>query len=423
VQGTNVTVSWVGGLRPQTLQTKAQLTDSDWTDVLTTFANSYSFPPTAQSAFFRLVWRPPPLDTTDYEAARPVVASFYESDPIGYWASYGIPALCRLAEQAVVQGANTNSPFDGLTTAYDESMFMSAYTGGQLPSEFSQRVQSFLAMGQPPSQALLLTFRSFIREMDGATDSRIAQILQMFYNVFPNAFHIDLLSPLAPQPSKAFGSPPPSNQVDWIGLYGDDSFCLTATALQPNPLPDDTDTNRVIRWDRITGIRWQTTYNASCAAQAVGPCAVKLGLYRTNMTCQLWNDLSRALGATPGESGAPHSGISGWFDRNGYGCQRARDGIFESAVDEARKALARGCDVLLRYTSGTNGHVEMVTSIALNPNNSSSATVTTSSWGSNATVTVTGNTYTNKSDGARYGTNSYLNMGGTAYFYMYCRKQ
>jgi len=317
-------------------------------------------------------------------------------------------------------------------TAYDEPMFLSALNNNQLPSEFAQRVQSFLAASFPPSQALLFTFRSFVTEMDsviaqsGNGAPRVMQILQMFSQVFPWAFHIEQLDWLAPQPGKTFSPPPPPNPVDAEDLHGEDAFCLETTALKP--APDDNNTNAPIRWDSINTVAWKTTYNASCVGQAVGPCSVKLGILPANMTCKDWNDLSKAVGTKAGGSGAVQSGISAYYNSKGYSCTRAWSGPFESAVQEAKKALDRGCDVEISYRSsdGKQGHREMVTAIAVDANNSSKATVTTLSWGQQATVTVESGSYSGKSDGNRYrapGQNkSYLEGTGTAYLYYYCKK-
>lgn len=67
------------------------------------------------------------------------------------------------------------------------------------------------------------------------------------------------------------------------------------------------------KWTEVSSILWDTTYNSSCGAQSVGPCAAKIGLLDAEMTCEDWNDLSRDLGAVPGEAKATHSGIAAYF--------------------------------------------------------------------------------------------------------------
>jgi hypothetical protein len=165
---------------------------------------------------------------------------------------------------------------------------------------------------------------------------------------------------------------------------------------------------------------------------AVGASLAKLGVISTNTTCQFWNELSRLLGATPGTLGAYPSDIAAFYASLGYGCNQAYDGPFESAVEEAKKALERGCDVQIDYykTDRSRGHTEMVTGITIDPNNSSKATISTLSWGSGATVTYTGSssggTYSGKSDGQSYRksneTVSYLEQTGISVIRYYCKQ-
>jgi hypothetical protein len=56
-------------------------------------------------------------------------------------------------------------------------------------------------------------------------------------------------------------------------------------------------------------------------------------------------------------------------------CQGS-DGVLETAVEEADKALKRGCDVTMVYRSadGKRGHMEMVKQIVVDPTNSQEAT-------------------------------------------------
>ena len=145
------------------------------------------------------------------------------------------------------------------------------------------------------------------------------------------------------------------------------------------------------------------------------------------MTCQDWNQLSRALGAEErGSGGASLSGIASWFRGKGYCASTAYDGAFESACNEARKALARGCDVLMYYKddANTSAHIEMVRGITTNANDSEQCSVRTWSWGQRESVTYDSGRYSNKSDGRRYRTageaKSYLEGSGKAKLIYYC---
>ncbi len=158
----------------------------------------------------------------------------------------------------------------------------------------------------------------------------------------------------------------------------------------------------------------------------------KMGVLGDATSANFWNDLSRLLGAKPGTLGAYATDISAFYETLGYGTSQACDGPIESAAEEAKKALDRGCDVQIYYYSadGKKAHTEFVTGITLDPADSSKATISTLSWGSGATVTYTGSTaggaYSGKSDGALYRkpteTASYLEQTGTARLHYFCKK-
>jgi len=189
-----------------------------------------------------------------------------------------------------------------------------------------------------------------------------------------------------------------------------------------------------VNWTNITSSSTfgDTTYNGACASLAVGASLAKMGVIGDATSAYFWNELSRLLGATPGTLGAYATDISAFYETVGYGTSQAYDGPIESAVEEAKKALDRGCDVQIYYYSadGKRAHTEFVTGITVNPADSSKATISTLSWGSGATVTYTGSAdggaYTGKSDGALYRkpteTASYLEQTGTAVLHYYCKK-
>ena len=160
---------------------------------------------------------------------------------------------------------------------------------------------------------------------------------------------------------------------------------------------------------------WPTTHDAQCAALATGASAWKLGLLPRLVTCQLWDELSQELGAGPGNSGATPAAQAAWYAARGYSCTLATEGILESAAAEADKALARGCDVRLRYI-GADGsaHTEVITAIDPIPDSDGAYKVMTLSWGQLASVTVRAGRYSGKTDANRYP--PYLGAPGTAEF-------
>ena len=432
--GNNVTVLWPNIQGPFTLQVKTNLADAVWTDVMTTFAQSLTFQMTAQAVYFRLLVDAIPDDPIDYELGRPVQATFYAADVQSYWVHYGIPPLSRLSNLLQDGGTDPTNAFEGLMQGFDEPTFNAALSGGLLPLEFSNHVAAFEFAGQPPGVALINTFRDFVDELDTVLDQqgtnapRVLQIYQLFADVFPQAFQTNGLAPLAPQATKQFSDPVETN-INWVDIHFSDSFTTGYVASLPPFVtkPDDTNTTSRIPWSKITNSTiWNTTYNGACAAVANGASMAKLnpGQFPAGATCQFWNDFSCLIGTgnTPLHVGAYPADVAMFYDSLGYSCIGARKGLFESAVEEAKAALDRGCDVTLFYEddAGTMGHVEMVEAITVDPNNSGHATVHTLSWGSHPSVDVNAGRFSGKTDGARYG--GFLADKGKAFFRYYCKK-
>ena len=368
---------------------------------------------------------------TDYNRDRPTMAQFYQNDPIAYWANFGIPPLARLARMKADLGADSASAFEGLMQAFNEPKLLAAVEMAKLPPAFLSDLKTQLSAGLSTSNALISAITNLIVKTDaaGTNNPNVGPIL---VPVFTNAFDLPKLAPLAPQPTKPIGTNTPhTNTLDWIELHYSDNFTQRTNTFRfpVRPPSDDTNTTTHTPWDKITTpTAWNTTLDAACAAVAVGASLAKLGVFPPDTTCQFWNDLARLLGAKPGQQGAYESDIAALYNSLGYSCTEAYDGTFESAVEEAKKALDRGCDVALTYISadGKHGHVEMVTGITVDPANSAQATVSTLSWGSGATVTVSAGSYSGKSDGQQYRapgeTSSFLEGKGTAILKYYCKQ-
>jgi hypothetical protein len=405
--------------------------------VLVTFAAEIAVRPEGETRFFRVTNYVPPRDPTDYAADRSAVAAFYAFNPGPYWVNFGIPALARLADVRSGFGLDPWATFDGLQPAFDPNRFFAAFEQRQFPPDFANRIQRRLDQGAPGWLALAGTYRELIGELDAARaagpagDPRVQEIRQMLGMTFPQCFAPEPLQLLAPPPSKDLGSNPLPKRLNWLNIHGSDAF--TAVPITTPPLPDDTNSTTRVAWTNITGLTWTTTYSAACLAVSVGSSASKLGILKPDVDCAEYNELSRKLGAKPGQLGGFHSDAAKFYADNGYSCSTAWTGISETASAEAKKALDRGCDVSLHYTSadGTKAHEEMVTGMTLNADGT--ATVTTLSWGQSATVTVTDprapyadSTFSGKSDGNRYRqageAKSYLEGSGTATYYYYCRK-
>jgi hypothetical protein len=433
LSGTNLMLSWTGNSPPFTLQIATNLINPVWQEVVTAFTTNVPVTLQGQNAFYRIVLADIPLDTTDYNADRTNMTAFYTNNLVGYWVTNGIPALARLADMKQDLGDSPMPAFEGLQPAYSEVVFTNALKLGLLPPAFASLVNMQLEQGMTPWQALLGSLRTNILQLDeiiqtsGSNAPATGPIYQTIATVFQTAFYPGGLQSLVPEPQKTYPFPPQTNGPDWQNYFGSDAFTERLITSGPN----NNNTNVFTTWDRVSSPPTGTTYNASCVAQAVGPCSVKLGLISTNVSPKIWNDLSKEVGAKPGQPGANQSGVASYYKSKGYSASRASNGLFglstESALEEAKAALDRGCDVLVVYSQGGESHEEMVTEINILPGSRGyKGTVRTLSWGSSAQFSYDNGSYSNKSDGRDYrGPNenkSYLEGTGTANFYYYCKK-
>ena len=441
--GTMLRVEWNERNYPFTLQRSSSLNDVVWTNLITTLDTNVNLRIENSPSFYRLSWAEIPLDTTDYNQDRAAVAQFYHSDPVSYWATFGVPALARLAVIRENVGADPYAPFQGFLQGFDTNRFLLALERNELPPPISLNVSNQLAAGMSVTNAFVRTLITLVKTNDATNCFEIVRtnciatnsLAPVFSKVMTNWATSNNWSGWAPQTNKTLYS---TNQltsnrgINWIDTHGTHAF---TQVLRPavQPISDSNTTTRV-KWEDITPESFtNTTYNGACASVAVGASLAKLGLIADSTSPQFWNDLSRLIGATPGTLGAHSTDIGGFYDTLGYGAAEAYDGPSESAVEEAKKALERGCDVAIYYYSADNtrGHMEFVTGIDINAADSSKATVSTLSWGENATVTyngsASGGTYTGKSDGPRYRkpgeTTSWLEQTGTCVLFYYCKKE
>jgi hypothetical protein len=369
-------------------------------------------------------------DPTDYRRDRPTMEQFYKADPLGYWASYGLPPLARLAEALQGDGEDAAQVFSGIAQDFRESEFLAALERRTLPSDFASHATPVLEQGGTAWEAFLAGTRNLVQELDivraeqGPSAPRLAQITASLRTVMEISFTPAGLAVLAPEGSKVFTTerPPPANPVCQAGT---DPF--TSTPAPPSPAPDDQDTSTSIAWDKIEFITWRTTYNAACVAHAFGACGAKLGLFDNQVTCKEWNEFSQAVGAVPGQLGSNMDKACNWFRTQGYCCSTAQNGQGSTACAEAAAALRRGCDVMLHYESSdhTKAHVEMVRGFVSGSPDNGECSVLTLSWGKSSSVTYDNGTFSGKRDGRRYRqpgeTSSYLEGSGIGTLYYYCR--
>jgi uncharacterized repeat protein (TIGR01451 family) len=433
VQGTNLMLQWTGNSPPYRLQMTTNLAHPAWVDVVKTITTNVALPLPGPSGFYRILLEATPPDPTDYNADRLALTEYYTNSPNGYWVTNGIPALARLAGMRQDLGDDPMPAFEGMEPGYSGIPFTNALQLGLLPPGFALLVNQQLAEGMTPWQALLNALRTNVLKLDqiiaqsGTNDPKVGPIYQTLSNVFQYAFNPSALQALTPPPQKNYHFPPQLTGCNFIDFFGTDAFSLVL----PSNGPNDNNTNVLSTWDSVTQPPAGTTHNASCVAHAVGPSAAKLGIISSNVSAKAWNDLSKALKAKPGEGSASMADVAAWYNSHGYGATRAWNGVFglstESALEEAKAALGRGCDVLVCYISGGKSHLEMVTEIdILAGSRGYKGTVKTISWGQSAQFSFDNGSYSNKSDGRRYRKSdepkSYLEGMGTAEFYYYCKK-
>ncbi len=370
---------------------------------------------------------PPELVAFNYDGDRVAIEAFYRQNLHKYWADYGFPALSNLSQMLSTLGeTNAQSPFEGAAAAFSAEMFFSALESGQLPQPV---VQDYFAMPTSnPWFAVLKSIRRYGEQIYNAASQgnpaaahRARDELQ---RLTMRCFDRESLLDLSVIGNKGFDVLP-QPMVNVRLCCGKNHL---SNFVQQPPAGGVADDSRK-KWTDITGVPWKTDHNGSCAAVASGACAHKLGLLKEDVNSDEWNDLSKGIGAVK-EGGAPVTGsssIESWFNGKGYGMTTARDKAGESASQEAKKALEKGCDVMLWYenTNGS-GHIEVVTAIDMDANDSKKSSVKTLSWGQSATTTFKSGKFSGKSDGSRYrpqGQNKgWLEGEGGAKLIYFCKK-
>jgi len=366
-----------------------------------------------------------PLDLTDYNKDRPAVAQYYSQDPQTYWAQFGLPSLSRLGNLQTSLGGNPTNAFAGVMTAFAPLKFGNALQAGQLPVDFSNVVYSSIQSGNGTNLGVVNGFCSLVSNLDSfivnSNTSAALGVYQEFNTVYTLSFQTNQLTGFAPGTNKPYKFLPVTNNINWVDVHGDYTF----TSHQPpfnGPGSGNTNTSTHTPWGQITYPPLNVSYNAACAALATGASLAKMDpAFPKSTTPQFWNEFSMQLGASTTTIGATVDAIDAYYNTLGFSSVQAYDGPFESALQEAYNALARGCDVTLEYLSadGKDAHIEMVT--AINMMNSQQGTVQTLSWGQTSSTTYTSGQWSGKEDGSRYGSQSWLNGGsGRATFYYHC---
>jgi hypothetical protein len=341
--------------------------------------------------------------------------SFYQQSPLTYWVHHGMPPLVRrmgfLLDYGEPPSAAQDAVFGFLQPLLDMPSLQSYLQSGPPEAPFFADL-----LGPPPAPPLLFFHRviAFIVNAVHMFDTQNVPAHLDSYRLLITHSFPSLLEQAPPAPSKDCANDESTLLAVVDGTIG---------RLERPPRPDDNnpDPAKRFKWTNITGVMWDTTYNPSCVGQAYGPCLRKLGAagLRDDVDCPGWNDFGRTIGSVPGQPGATPRNIEASMRALGFACSTAYDGLFESACEEIKKALARGCDATFYWPV----HVEMILDVHIDPNDSTKCTVVTSSWGRRATVVYKDGKASDKSDRNRYGdADRTFPNGARARMVYYCKK-
>ncbi len=374
-------------------------------------------------------------ESNDYKvddaAATAKIQEFYLRDPMTYWSQYGVPALVRSAGSVSEAGLDELAPFASLEPRFEADRFMMLVQDGALPADVVSDAMAIAGPAPSPWVVHLAMYVVLVDRLDlarlegGYASTGATEALSILDQVFRAGFSEGSLAAIAPGGIKMNAreiAPPRTVCSPGADAFSDDAAASTAAA---DAGADDNNTTYTFPWREImSGSMWKTSYNGACATVAVGACASKLGIagFEPRVSCATWNDVSDEVRDTSSKSGGTIGGVTRFFENRGYCGKWARDGLGESACEEAAAALGRGCNVDLVYrdSGGGAGHIENVDLVTVDATNSSACIVHTLSWGMSAMVNVESGRFKGKSDAGRYGAGSYLGKAGPAQFLYFC---
>lgn len=370
--------------------------------------------------------------SAEQQAAISRIRAAYEADLAEYWSRSGFPPIARLADIRQALGLDPEAAFVGVLAYADAESLQLAFSRGALSPSLQERISLLHeALGDRWESILIALIREIVAESDKALGVSIprgvtepaAALLKEIYGLALT----DLGPALYPRTGKACDPPEGTvlsdEAIEMCFLDCSDPgnkrdpICDVEDVVRDEPRPDDENTTTSTKWDDIsTPGLWDTTYNPSCVGQGLGQCMAKLGEFDDECTCEDWNEFGREVGTEPGESGATISDQKAYVEGKGYCWTVATDGVYfplinpdpESACEEAKAAMDRGCDVLIIWRT----HEEMVTDITINASNERRCTLGTSSWGDAATVDYESGEAFNKSDKSKYGDKSSVQEEG-----------
>ena len=348
------------------------------------------------------------------------IAARYAADPIAYWADDGLPSVIRGAGALEELGDPTPfSELEDLFSAFQEDAFLTAVEEGSMPPFLRERYELVRA-GAPELPAVEALQRALAITVQRVDDQRrwdpadpvLAEERAELATLLGLAFGAGRRGELTPTREKP---------VEREAAPGDRVECQ-----EPEPAPRPQDPPPA-RWTQVaTSATWPGIPNGKCATLAAGMCLGRLGEDDGTVSCEKWETISRGLQALP-TGGATRGDQETFFEEKGYCYKRAGDcpralralGC-DSACEEARAAIRRGCDVFLHYWDGERGHVEYVHRVRVDPAPGSpyACTVQTQDFAGIEDVRVEDGGYSAKSNADHH---AELGATGEAEFSIVCR--
>lgn len=354
------------------------------------------------------------IDDTNYNSYTLPVFQKYNSNPIAYFAEHGFIALTIQHDILLAVGHQPRLAFKLMIDSFDVAKATNAKNTNLWAPNFINKMNEKAA--EPILEQWLHAMMFFARQthqirLNNPSDPNLGNLYSFLGEGIRHGIKQGLITILTPPMT----SPPSYN----ITIYNE--LCICEMFASPSCNTKDSSENNSTakqKWWKVEN-PFKTSSNGECATLSTGLCMHKLGLTDSLVDGKEWNEVSKEIQALK-RGGAFNENISAYFDRLGYGVTKTSD------IRDAYLALNRGCDVKIVYHDGSiirgKQHIEYITHIKLDSPSQNQGTVHTISWGDSSNVKYNNGQFSNKSDGANYGNEDFLNKNGNSHFLIYCKK-
>ncbi len=365
------------------------------------------------------------IDDYNYKTDIPDMIDFYEQDPIQYYAEFGLPSITKSASILNEYGDNPIDAFDLLLAYFSDSMAQKAINDQLWSRAFIQKMQNASGNLAEKWTHTIIHFGNQVNQLyiQNPDDPQLDQLYKILGDgiqlVMPNEFFIDMMM----IEDISLYEFPITN--DWLALtcgcgMDDDDEIIECDEEEVDTF--DQEPNEVRKWSEVDEpFIPPHRFDGKCATLAAGNCLVKLKQIEDKIDIDIWKDLSKKLGAKK-RGGVDRRATNAYFKSLGFGVTVAADKKGETAVQQAAKAMAKGCDVKLSFANKAKKkyHVEYVTDIKVDKDDPSKAVITSISWGVKSTQDVKNGKFTNKEPNKTRNENSWLSQEGDAIIRIFC---